>query len=173
MTSARRLWWRHLVSVLIAPATVTVLVPGAICWLAGFDAPPLGAVRWPLGILGAAFVAAGVGMLVWTVVLFDRVGEGTLGIGEPVRLVVRGPYRRVRNPMMTGVFSILVGEVLLTASPWLLAWCAFFVALTTVVIRVIEEPHLTKRYGPDYERYRRHVPRWIPQRTPWDPPAVG
>lgn len=173
MTTQRRLWWRHLVSVLIAPATVTVLIPAGLLWLAGLDAPALGAARWALGVLGAAFVAAGIGMLIWTVILFDRVGNGTLGIGEPVTLVVRGPYRRVRNPMMSGVFSILLGEVLLSASPWLLAWFAVFVTLTVCVIRLVEEPHLVKRYGPEYDTYRRNVPRWIPQRTPWDPSPVS
>ena len=65
---------------------------------------------------GGVLIAFGLSMLVWTVVLFDRVGEGTLAIGSPVKLVVRGPYRHVRNPMMTGVFCIQLGTAIATAS---------------------------------------------------------
>jgi len=104
-------------------------------------------------------------MLVWTVVLFDNVGEGTLAIGSPVKLVVRGPYRQVRNPMMTGVFCIQLGTAVATASPWLFGWFAFFFACVLIAIRGVEEPHLRRRSGADYDEYVRHVPRWIPQPT--------
>jgi protein-S-isoprenylcysteine O-methyltransferase Ste14 len=105
--------------------------------------------------------------------LFDRVGQGTLGVGEvmgePVNLVVRGPYRHVRNPMMTGVFCILLGTAAATASLWLLGWFALFCTIIAIVIRTFEEPHLRERYGAEYEAYRRHVPRWIPRLTAWQP----
>lgn len=169
MMTARRLWWRHLVSVLLLPSVMTIAIPLLIVGLAGLDPLPMGPARWVAGAAGVLFAAGGVGMLVWTVVLFDRVGKGTLGISEPVNLVVRGPYRHVRNPMMSGVFGILLGEVLLTTSPWLLCWFLLFLTVVAIAIRVVEEPHLVKRYGSQYEDYRRHVPRWVPARTPWEP----
>lgn len=111
----RRLWWRHLLSVLLAPAMMTVFIPWAIAAATGVEAPDLSTTKGlTLAALGGLLIAAGLAMLVWTVVLFDRVGEGTLAIGSPVRLVVRGPYRHVRNPMMTGVFCIHSGR----PSPW-------------------------------------------------------
>ena len=95
----------------------------------------------------AVLVVGGVGMLLWTVYLFDRVGKGTLGVGDvmgqPVHLVVRGPYRHVRNPMIAGVFAILLGEAAIAASGWLLLWFAIFFAMLTTVIKFWEEPHLT------------------------------
>jgi protein-S-isoprenylcysteine O-methyltransferase Ste14 len=169
----RRLWWRHLLSVLLAPATMTVFIPALIVWIAGVDAPDLG--TWQglsLAIVGGALIAFGLGMLVWTVFLFDRVGEGTLGIGSPVKLVVRGPYRHVRNPMMTGVFCIQLGTAIALASPWLFGWFALFFTLVLIAIRTIEEPHLRKRFGADYDEYRRHVPRWIPQIRAWEPSRI-
>ncbi len=137
----RRLWWRHLLSVLAFPATMTVFIPALIGWLTGVDAPDLGTwQRLLLAIVGAGLIALGLGILVWTVVLFDRVGEGTLGVGdvmgEPVRLVVRGPYRHVRNPMMTGVLCIQLGTAVALASPWLFGWFALFFTLTLIAIRV-------------------------------------
>ncbi|WP_232070389.1 methyltransferase family protein [Mycobacterium noviomagense] len=112
-------------------------------------------------------------LLIWTVVLFDRVGEGTLGLGEvmgePVHLVVRGPYQHVRNPMITGVLCILLGEAAITALAWLLAWFATFLVFQATAIRFWEEPHLAERYGSEYLDYRRNVPRWIPRISGWEP----
>lgn len=164
----RRLWWRHLISVLIAPATMTVFIPGLIIWLTGVKAPDLGTLTGLLlALTGAALIALGLWFLAWTVVLFDRVGEGTLAIGSPINLVLRGPYRHVRNPMMTAVFCIQLGTAVATASPWLFAWFALFCTIVVIAIPTIEEPHLVRRFGGQYEAYRRHVPRWIPRVTPW------
>jgi protein-S-isoprenylcysteine O-methyltransferase Ste14 len=169
----RRLWWRHLLSVLLAPAMMTVFIPWAIAALTGVEAPNFGTTRgWLLAIAGGLLIALGLGMLVWTVVLFDRVGEGTLAIGSPVKLVVRGPYRHVRNPMMTGVFCIQLGTAIATASPWLFGWFVFFFTCVLIAIRGVEEPHLRRRFGADYEDYCRHVPRWIPRLTAWEPIRV-
>lgn len=164
----RRLWWRHLVSVLIAPATMTVFIPALIAWLTGLQAPDLSTTTGLLlAVVGGAFIAVGLWFLTWTVMLFDRVGDGTLAIGSPVHLVLHGPYQHVRNPMMTAVFCIQLGTAIVTASPWLFGWFALFVTLVTIAIPVFEEPHLRKRFGAEYEAYRRHVPRWIPRVTPW------
>ena len=120
-------------------------------------------------LAGAVLLGFGLGFLIWTVWLFDRVGEGALAVGSPVNLVVRGPYRHVRNPMMTAVFCLQLGTAALLASPWLLAWFAVFCTAVLVAVPVIEEPHLLKRFGADYEAYRRQVPHWIPRVTAWKP----
>jgi protein-S-isoprenylcysteine O-methyltransferase Ste14 len=172
-TRERRLWWRHLISFLAFPVTMTVVIPALIVIPAGVRGPRLGAaLTVGLVTFGCLLIAAGLGLLIWTVVLFDRVGKGTLGLGpvmgEPVHLVVRGPYRHVRNPMITGVLCILLGEAAVTASSDLLFWFAIFLAFQVTVIPFWEEPHLVKRYGSEYADYRRNVPRWIPRISAWD-----
>ncbi|OMC16591.1 MULTISPECIES: isoprenylcysteine carboxylmethyltransferase family protein [unclassified Mycobacterium] len=176
-TARRRLWWRHLMSVLLFPVTVTLVVPALIVIPAGVRTAHLGtALAVVLVTVGCLLIAAGLALMVWTNVLFDRVGEGTLGLGnvmgEPVHLVVRGPYRHVRNPMITGVLCILLGEAAITASTALLTWFAIFFAFQATAIWFWEEPHLTERYGSEYVDYRRNVPRWIPRITAWTPGAV-
>jgi protein-S-isoprenylcysteine O-methyltransferase Ste14 len=175
-TLERRLWWRHLLSFLVAPVTMTLVIPALIVWgadvrLPDYDSP----LTAGLLIVGCLLVAGGVSMLLWTVYLFDRVGKGTLGVGEvlgqPVNLVVRGPYRHVRNPMISGVVAILLGEAAIAASWWLLLWAAFFFVMLTTFIQVWEEPHLAARFGDEYTRYRRNVPRWIPRVSAWEPTA--
>jgi protein-S-isoprenylcysteine O-methyltransferase Ste14 len=169
----RRLWWRHLLSVLLFPATMALFIPALIAATMGVDAPDLSTAQGLLlAIGGGVLIAVGLGLLVWTVVLFDRVGEGTLAIGSPVKLVVRGPYRHVRNPMMTGVFCIQLGIAIAAASPWLFAWFLFYFTCALIAIRTVEEPHLRRRFGADYDDYRRHVPRWIPQPRAWEPSRI-
>lgn len=100
--------------------------------------------------------------------LFATVGHGTLAPwNPPQRLVVRGVYRHVRNPMMLGVFCILLGEAIFFGSVWLLGWFGTFVAMVLIVIPLVEEPGLAKRFDDDYVRYKQNVPRWIPRLTPW------
>lgn len=136
----------------------------------GLDLPDPGTATGLLLILtGGVLIAFGLWFLVWTVLLFDRVGEGALAIGSPINLVVRGPYRHVRNPMMTAVFCIQLGTAAVTASPWLLAWFAVFTLLVVIAIPGFEEPHLARRFGAEYDAYRHHVPRWIPRVSAWSP----
>jgi protein-S-isoprenylcysteine O-methyltransferase Ste14 len=173
-TRERRLWWRHLISFLFFPVTMTIVIPGLIMIFADVRAADLGAaLKVGLVTVGTLLIAGGAAMLTWTVVLFDRAGKGTLGVGnvmgEPVRLVVRGPYRHVRNPMISGVLAILLGEAAVAASNWLLLWFAIFLTFQAIAIRFWEEPHLAQRYGSNYVNYRQNVPRWIPRISAWNP----
>lgn len=167
---------RHLASIVALPGVVTVLVPGTL-WLA--------TRRWPLPALalwgrlalvaaGAACLVAGLGLMVATIRLFARIGRGTLAPWDPTRhLVVEGPFRHVRNPMISGVMAVLLGEALALVSPAILGWFAFVVLANVIYIPLSEERGLVKRFGDEYRAYRRHVPRWIPRRTPWTPGDDG
>jgi protein-S-isoprenylcysteine O-methyltransferase Ste14 len=172
-TRERRLWWRHLISILVFPVTVTLVVP-ALTVTPAQARPNLGSpLHIGLVIVGVLLIAGGLGLWTWTVFLFDRIGKGTLGLGklmgEPVHLVVEGPYRHVRNPMISGVLAILLGEAAVAASGPLLLWFAIFLTLQEIAIRIWEEPHLAQRYGSEYLDYRQNVPRWIPRISAWTP----
>ena len=121
-------------------------------------------------VLGVALVAAGLGLLAQTIALFATVGRGTLAPWDPTeRLVVHGPYRRTRNPMISGVLCVLLGEALAFGSWPLLGWFALVLAVNAVWFPLVEEPGLRRRFGDDYEAYRAAVPRWIPRLRPWRP----
>lgn len=86
--------------------------------------------------------------MVATVRLLARVGQGTLAPWDPTQhLVVEGMYRHVRNPMIAGVFAVLLGEAWLAASVPLFLWCTFFVLVNALYIPLLEEPGLVKRFG--------------------------
>ncbi len=167
--------WRHARAIALLPGTAAVAVP-AVILLTG-EGPSIGWGLEGVGsvlpvLIGTALLAVGVALWMWTVRLFMRIGKGTLAPWDPTRhLVVEGPYRRVRNPMITAVLAALIGEAILFGSPALLIWCAIFLGINWVYFVLYEEPGLERRFGDAYRAYRRNVPRWIPRRTPWTPPA--
>ncbi len=166
---------RHALSILLLPGTVLVLVPALL--VSRSDTVSVG---WGLqGALAALPVALGLALLgvggalvVWTIALFVRIGRGTLAPWDPTsRLVVHGPYRHVRNPMIAGVLFCILGEAVLLGSVPLLVWFALAAGVNAIYIPFVEEPGLVRRYGDDYARYRAAVPRWLPRVRPWEPPS--
>jgi len=160
---------RHLLSIAILPLTVLVLVP---VWIARANgiAPALaetGAGR-ALQAGGLALLALGLVLFVASLRRFAGEGEGTLAPWDPPRkLVIRGPYRHVRNPMISGVVFVLFAEALLLLSWPHALWALAFLALNLVYIPLMEEPQLVRRFGEPYREYCRHVPRVLPRLRPW------
>jgi protein-S-isoprenylcysteine O-methyltransferase Ste14 len=151
-----------------------VVVPAAIVALTGsvdigWSLPA--AIAWLPVVAGSALIGVGLLLMHRTISLFARVGEGTLAPWDPTRrMVVQGPYRHVRNPMISGVLAILLGEAILLGSLGVLVWFGAFFAINALWMPVVEEPGLERRFGEDYLRYKRAVPRWIPRPTPWNAP---
>jgi protein-S-isoprenylcysteine O-methyltransferase Ste14 len=153
---------------LMRTAVFTVLVPGAV---AGYL--PLvvigGDGQGPRGwsYIGVLPVAIGLLVYAWTAFDFAWTGRGTPApIDPPRRLVVRGLYRYMRNPMYVGVLLVIIGEALLRRS-WQTIEYAFAVAIMFgVLVLLLEEPLLRSRFGPAYSNYCAQVPRWWPKRSP-------
>ncbi len=158
---------RHLLAILLLPFVVVVIVPR---WLLSTFAA--GGIRWdedtPIGWLsrsaGALLMMAGFALFSWCISLFARVGQGTLAPWDPTRnLVAAGPYRFVRNPMISGVVLMLLGEALLWSSWPVGLWAGMFVLINHAYFVLLEEPGLEERFGEPYRRYKANVPRWLPR----------
>jgi protein-S-isoprenylcysteine O-methyltransferase Ste14 len=165
--------WAHVRAILLLPVVVTIVVPATIVVLG--DGPRLawglgGALRSAILVIGACLLALGAALVVWTIRLFVRIGRGTLAPWDPTtELVVHGPYRHVRNPMLSGVFCLLAAEATVLGSQGLVVWFAAVVAVNAVYIPLVEEPGLRRRFGEPYDRYRANVPRWVPRPRAWSP----
>lgn len=166
--------WRQARAIALLPGNVNVVVPALV--LIFVEGPNIG---WAFGgtgavllaLAGLALIAAGFSLWLWTVVLFSRIGEGTLAPWDPTSwLVVAGPYRYMRNPMISGVVTILAGEAVLFGSVCLAGWAGLFAAINAIWFPLGEEPGLERRFGEEYRAYKAAVPRWIPRRQPWTPP---
>jgi protein-S-isoprenylcysteine O-methyltransferase Ste14 len=153
--------WRHARAIVLLPGTVAVLLPALI--LASGDGFELG---WG-AVIGVPLIVLGLALWLWTVRLLARIGRGTLAPWDPTRrLVVEGPYSRVRNPMITAVLAVLAGEAAVFGSIGLLALAAAFFVVNWLYFALVEEPGLEERFGDEYREYRRRVPRWIPRLSP-------
>ena len=159
-------------AILILPGNVLVTVPSLLLYFTGYRWPDES--RWPLVAAGIALCASGLLLAVWTMRLFARLGRGTAAPWNPPRrLVVAGPYRHVRNPMITSVLAMLAGEALILESGVIAIWLGVFFLVNVLYFPLVEEKELIKRFGEDYRLYRSNVPRWLPRPTAWFPPLPG
>jgi protein-S-isoprenylcysteine O-methyltransferase Ste14 len=146
----------------ILPITVLVIVP---IWIEK---------NWTINLsfslfAGSILVLIGLMIMVVCISSFIRIGRGTLAPWSPTKtLVVRGLYRYVRNPMILGVLTVLLGEALALESQNILIWAASFFLINTIYFIVYEEPDLEDRFGDEYREYKKHVSRWVPRRRPYE-----
>jgi len=152
---------------LLAPGVVVGLIPWLLTrWQVREPLP-----YWaPMRVVGGILLIAGLIALVQAFVRFVVEGFGTPApVAAPERLVVGGVYRYVRNPMYVAVLAAIVGQALLLGRLGLLLYAGGAWLVVAVFIRWYEEPTLTRRFGADYEAYRRAVPAWLPRLHPWEP----
>ncbi len=116
---------------------------------------------WP----GLALIVLGTFLALWCVALLLRRGQGSPHpfVAKTKRLVIVGPYRIVRNPMMWGIGAILVGLCLLLGAGTLwIGFVGFFLFIYWFVPN-FEERDLEARFGEEFREYCRQVPRWVPR----------
>jgi protein-S-isoprenylcysteine O-methyltransferase Ste14 len=115
-------------------------------------------------VVGMVVAVGGGAIALWCILSFAVVGRGTPApFDPPRRLVVRGPYAAVRNPMYIGAGLALGGAALFYQSLPLLGYTAAFFLVTHLFVLLYEEPTLRRTFGADYESYCRQVRRWWPR----------
>jgi protein-S-isoprenylcysteine O-methyltransferase Ste14 len=91
-------------------------------------------------------------------------GHGTPNpIDPPKELVTTGLYRYVRNPIYVGVLTIIIGHFLWFKTLWMLAYAVVVFLVFHMFVILYEEPTLKKKFGAEYEKYCKAVPRWVPK----------
>ena len=140
---------------------VLVFLPARVLSWSGITPPAaLGVPQ----VAGLAVGAAGGMLALWCVATFAFVGKGTPApFDPPRRLVVRGPYRFVRNPMYIGAGLALAGAALYYQSSPLAGYTALFLLVAHLFVLWYEEPTLRRTFGQEYEAYCRRVRRWLPR----------
>ena len=158
----------HLKNILLLPVNVTIVIPYILhnfIWKA-----KIANYSTLIILVGVVFILLGILLLLYTVFLFKTKGEGTLAPWNPTqKLVIKGPYRYMRNPMITGVVLILIGESLVFNSKIILIWAIIFFIVNNAYFLLVEEPKLKKQFRNPYIEYLKHVPRWIPKLKPYKP----
>ncbi|HYE87058.1 MAG TPA: isoprenylcysteine carboxylmethyltransferase family protein [Vicinamibacterales bacterium] len=139
---------------------VLIKFPG---WLASPALEFPASMGWPQRG-GVTVMLLGLSLMLWCVAMFVAVGRGTPApFDPPRRLVARGPYAIVRNPMYLGAVLMVSGAALFYESMALqwYAWCFFGLAHLMVVS--YEEPKLRDTFGDSYDAYCSSVGRWVPR----------
>lgn len=140
----------------VIPLIVVALERRLLISAAFLDRPIWTPVGWGLFASGSA-------LGLWSCLTMAIVGRGTPLPAQTAReLVVRGPYRLVRNPMavagavQTAAIGLIVGSwiVVVLAGAGAVVW--------NIVIRPAEEADLASRFGDDYDRYCSEVRCWLP-----------
>lgn len=168
---ARPAW--NLTKTLVQIVVLWTLALAIVPWLIDRIATEMGIARFHFagqraiglalfGVVSAANVWAGVVIAWW--------GEGTpLPLDTTHRLVVRGPYAFVRNPMAIGGLAQGAAVGLAMGSWPVMAYALAGGLLWNYALRPLEEADMAARYGAAYEEYRRHVRCWIPRLKPYRP----
>lgn len=135
-----------------------IYFPGTVLSPSGIVRPPaIGAAQ----IAGMAVCACGAAVALWCILTFVFVGKGTPApFDPPRRLVIRGPYRVVRNPMYIGAALALAGAALFHLSFALLVYAVLFLLACHLFVVLYEEPALRRSFPAEYEAYCRRVGRW-------------
>ena len=139
---------------------VLVFLPAQVLRLSQAKTPST--MEWAQ-VVGMVLVTVGAVLAIWCVVTFGTIGQGSPApFDPPRRLVIRGPYRFVRNPMYVGSLLALGGGALYFTSLPLLGFIVFIWITEHALVYFYEEPTLRRTFGDDYEEYCRTVRRWLP-----------
>jgi protein-S-isoprenylcysteine O-methyltransferase Ste14 len=136
-----------------------VFLPARILESSGIPAQQVGLQQ----VVGLVIGAAGAAIAVACILTFVFAGKGTPApFDPPRRLVIRGPYRWVRNPMYLGAGLALAGAAVFYGSPALTAYASAFLLAMHLFVVFYEEPTLRQMFGGEYDAYCRRVHRWWP-----------
>jgi protein-S-isoprenylcysteine O-methyltransferase Ste14 len=155
------LFLKNLLFTVLIPGTVAVTVPWMI-GSAGAGASGSSSANHPY--LSLVPLAAGACIYLWCLWDFATFGRGTPApIDAPKRLVVRGLYHHLRNPMYVGVLFVILGWAIYFWSARLVLYAAAIGSMFHLFVVAYEEPALRRTFGADYEKYCSRVRRWAPR----------
>lgn len=155
-----RLLLKSALFAVLSQGVFAVLVPLLLAGERSVAGPPWAAAA-------ACLLALGVGIYAHCAWIFARFGDGTPApMDAPKRLVTRGLYRHVRNPMYLAVLSMICGWAVLYAAAAVAVYAAALFAFLSMSLRFYEEPRLTRQFGAEYVRYTQRVGRWLPRWRP-------
>lgn len=150
-------------------AFVLVFLPARVLSWSGITTIPVIGM-WQ--VLGMILAGAGAAIALSCILAFIFIGKGTPApFDPPRRLVVRGPYRIVRNPMYIGAGLALAGAALFYESVALIGYACAFGLITHIFVVFYEEPALRKTFRSEYEVYCTRVRRWWPFTKAAAPPS--
>ena len=150
-------WWARLASSL----GVLLAIAAPVAELAGFQ-PWTVLDQLPVRLAGLALAVAGIGA---TLVAQSAMGDSWRGDVDPdvrTALVTTGPFRLVRNPILTSTAVTAIGLALLVPNVFSALMVIAFLLALQIQVRLVEEPDLLQTHGSAYRRYAARMGRFLP-----------
>ncbi len=150
-------WWARVVSGFALLFAIAAPV-AAIFGLASFeplDEPVVAAIGVALVVLGTG----GTMLAQWVM------GDSWRGDVDPearTALVTSGPFRFVRNPILTATAVTGIGLALLVPNVVSVAMLLCFLLAHHIQVRLVEEPYLLRVHGEAYRAYASRTGRFVP-----------
>jgi protein-S-isoprenylcysteine O-methyltransferase Ste14 len=149
-------WWGELgESVAIGLGVAAAALAGQVEALDALDSDAghgIGIALYGAGLVGVAASQEAMGAS-W------RIGQDA---NERTTLVTRGPFALVRNPIFCSLALVQLGLALLVPNVLALVGLALLAVSIELQVRLVEEPHLRRVHGAEYEGYARRVGRFVP-----------
>ena len=151
-------WWGEV----LFPAALLLGLAAPILVLTGATTPGGWAAHPVVAGTGLAIGVAGL-----VVVLLAQHTMGVswrIGVDDSERtaLVTTGVFRRIRNPIFTGMVGVSAAVALMSPTPVAVLALTALVAAVQIQVRVVEEPHLRRAHGQVYARYAATAGRFVP-----------
>lgn len=160
------------------PAYLLLAIPYFAVWVVLWRLLPMSLsvpARWVVLVLGTLLGIAALTLYVGGRLALGRMYNVSSGLGTELypdhRLVIRGPYRRVRHPMYLGLILGALAALLVYRT-----WTTVFIlaCLPGAVFKANREDRLlADEFGPAFEEYRGRVPGWVPRLHPRATEARG
>ncbi len=149
-----------LIFVLLIPSLLLVTLPGLSAKL-GLPQLHFGMVNL---LIGAFFILVGFIYAAWSILSQVILANGTpVPVMPTQKLLVVGPFKQCRNPMVFGTITAYLGCSVLAGSLLSAAAVILFALLLVIYIKRIEEKELEARFGQEYLDYKRRAPFIIPR----------
>lgn len=158
---------------LMLPFTATIIIPSLILFILE-KRTLINLLSYnPISLILSLFIL-GLGLILFinSIIVFYKIGKGTLMPISQIhtqKLVISGPYKYVRNPMIIGVILIILSETLVFSSVPLLIYTLVFFVVNLIYIPLFEEKGMEKRFGQDFLDYKKKVRGWVPCLAPFIP----
>lgn len=150
-------WWSRVIS----SVGVVFAFAAPIGELAG-----LPAASWldvtVVDAIGVVLAVAGMGATVAAQWAMGASWRGDVDPDARTSLVTNGPFRVVRNPILTATAVTAAGIALIVPNILALVMLVAFVLGLQVQVRLVEEPYLLRVHGDAYRRYAQRTGRFVP-----------
>jgi protein-S-isoprenylcysteine O-methyltransferase Ste14 len=118
--------------------------------------------QFPVHVVGVALLCFGGGLAVLAQAQMGESWRAGIDVAGSYELVCHGLFRVVRNPFYLGIILAVAGVVLMAPSVvTALGWIAVVLGCE-IDVRLVEEPHLSKAFGPRYREYAAATGRFVP-----------